>query len=53
MLGAHSYLSYEHLLDAHRAALGDLLQVVTVDGGHTVLLDAFDQSVTAIESFLG
>jgi len=53
VLGAHSYLSYEHLLDAHRAALGDLLQVVTVDGGHTVLLDAFDQSVTAIESFLG
>jgi lipase len=52
VLGAHSYLSYAHLLDAHRAALGDLLQVVTVDGGHTVLLDAFDQTAAAIESFL-
>jgi lipase len=52
VLGAHSYLPYEHLLDDHRAALGDLLEVVTVDGGHTVLLDAFDQTAAAIESFL-
>ena len=53
VLGAHSYLSYEHLLDEHRAALGDLLEVVTVDGGHTVLLDAFDETAAAIGSFLG
>jgi lipase len=53
VLGAHSYLSYEHLIDAHRAALGDLLEVVTVDGGHTVLLDAFEETATAIELFLG
>jgi lipase len=53
VLGAHSYLSYEHLLDEHRAALGDLLEVVTVDAGHTVLLDAFDETAAAIESFLG
>ena len=53
VLGAHSYLSYEHLLDEHRAALGDLLEVVMVDGGHTVLLDAFDETAAAIESFLG
>lgn len=52
VLGAHSYLSYEHLLDAHRAALGDLLEVVTVDGGHTILLDAFDETAAAIEAFL-
>ena len=53
VLGKHSYLSYDHLLDAHRAALGDLLEVVTVDGGHTILLDAFDETAAAIESFLG
>jgi lipase len=52
VLGAHSYLSYEHLLDEHRATLGDLLEVVTVDGGHTVLLDAFDETATAIQAFL-
>ncbi len=52
VLGAHSYLSYEQLLDAHRAALGDLLQVVTVDGGHTVLLDAFEETAGAIKAFL-
>ena len=53
VLGAHSYLSYGHLLDDHRAALGDLLEVVTVAGGHTILLDAFEETATAIESFLG
>jgi lipase len=52
VLGAHSYLSYDHLLAAHQAALGDLLQVVTVDGGHTVLLDAFEETAAAIETFL-
>ena len=53
VLGAHSYLSYDHLLDAHRAALRDLLEVVTVGGGHTVLLDAFEETVAAIAAFLG
>ena len=32
VLGADSYLPYDHLLDAHRDALGDLLEVVTVPG---------------------
>ena len=50
--GESSYLSYDHLLDAHCDALGDLLGVVTVDGGHTLLWDAFDETATAIESFL-
>ena len=27
VLGEQSYLPYDHLLDAHRAALGDLLEV--------------------------
>ena len=53
ILGAHSYLPYDHLLDAHREALGELLEVVLVDGGHTVLWDAFDETSDAIAAFLG
>ena len=52
VLGAESYLPYDHLLDAHRSALGDLLQVVTVAGGHTVLWDALDETAAAIAAFL-
>ncbi|MEP6893062.1 MAG: alpha/beta fold hydrolase, partial [Gaiellaceae bacterium] len=50
--GASSYLSYDHLLEAHRAALGDLLRAVTVDGGHTLLWDALDETAAAVEAFL-
>ena len=53
VLGEDSYLSYEHLLDAHREALGDLLEVVEVPGGHTVLWDALDETAAAISGFLG
>lgn len=53
VLGEHSYLGYDYLLDAHRDALGDLLTVVTVDGGHTVLWDALDETADAIAAFLG
>ena len=53
VLGSRSYLSYDHLLDAHRAAAGDRLEVVVVDGGHTVLWDALDETAEAIASFLG
>ena len=52
VLGADSYLPYDHLLDAHRDALGDLLEVVTVPGGHTVLWDALDETSEAIQHFL-
>jgi lipase len=52
VLGADSYLSYEHLLDAHSAALGDLLEVAEVPGGHTVLWDALDETADAIRRFL-
>ena len=52
VLGAESYLPYDHLLDRHRAALGDLLQVVTVPGGHTVLWDALEETVDAVGRFL-
>jgi lipase len=53
VLGERSYLPYDHLLEAHRAAVGDLLEVVVVPGGHSVLWDAFDETASAIERFLG
>ena len=52
VLGETSYLPYDHLLDAHREALGDLLEVVTVPGGHTVLWDALDETADEVASFL-
>jgi len=53
VLGKDSHLPYEHLLDAHHAALGDLLDVVEVPGGHTVLWDALDETAAAVSGFLG
>jgi len=53
VLGERSYLPYDHLLDAHRAALGDLLEVVVVPGGHTVLWDALEETAEAVCEFLG
>ena len=35
------------------AALGDLLEVVRIPAGHTVLWDALDDTVGAVERFLG
>jgi lipase len=52
ILGQRSYLPYDHLLEAHRAALGDLLEVVVVPGGHSVLWDALEVSAEAIADFL-
>ena len=53
VLGERSYVPYDHLLDAHLAALGDLLEVVRVPGGHTVLWDALAETSAAIDRFLG
>ena len=52
VLGEQSYLPYDHLLDAHRDALGDLLEVVVVPGGHTVLWDALEETAVAVARFL-
>jgi lipase len=52
VLGERSYLPYDHLLDAHRAGLGDLLEVVVVPGGHSVTWDAFDETASAISEFV-
>jgi len=54
VLGERSYLPYDHLLDAHRAAAGDLLTVVVVPGaGHTLLWDALEETANAVADFLG
>jgi lipase len=53
VLGATSYLPYDHLLDTHAEALGDLLEVVVVPGGHTVLWDALEETAAAVSAFLG
>jgi lipase len=52
VLGEQSYLPYDHLLAAHRSALGDLLEVVVVPGGHSVLWDAFEETAHAVRAFL-
>lgn len=52
LLGETSYLPYDDLLDAHHAALGDLLEVVRIPGGHTLLWDALDDTADAVERFL-
>ena len=53
ILGESSYLPYDHLLDPHCEALGDLLEVVVVPGGHTVLWDALGETSGAVARFLG
>lgn len=52
VLGEESYLPYDHLLDAHRSALGDLLEVVVVPGGHSVLWDALEETAAVVGTFL-
>lgn len=39
-------------VDGYRAALGDLVEVVTVSGSHMVLWDAFAETAGAVERFL-
>jgi lipase len=52
VVGAHSKIVSAGESELYRAALGDLLQVAVVPGGHTLLWDAFDETADAIESFL-
>jgi lipase len=52
VVGESSYLPHDHLLEPHREALGDLLEVVVVPGGHTVLWDALDETAAAVTAFL-
>lgn len=50
--GADTYLPYDHVLDDHRAALGELLTERVVAGGHTVLWDAFAETSAAVLDWL-
>ena len=52
VLGETSYIPYDHLLDAHAEALGDLLRVERITAGHTILWDALDDTFGAVERFL-
>jgi lipase len=52
VLGADSWLTPGEHLDAYRRELGDLLEVVTVPGGHTVYWDALDETADAVSTFL-
>jgi pimeloyl-ACP methyl ester carboxylesterase len=39
-------------VEAYRTALGELLQVTTVPGGHVVYWDAYEQTAAAVDAFL-
>ena len=52
VLGETSYIPYDELLRPHGEALGDLLVVERLAAGHTVLWDALDDTLSAVERFL-
>jgi len=52
VLGAESWLFLDEQVDAYRAALGELVEVVTVPGGHTVMWDALAETQAALDAFL-
>jgi lipase len=52
VIGAESWLTVPDEIETYRSALGDLVQVVTVPGGHTVYWDALEETRDAIETFL-
>ena len=52
VLGAQSWLVLDEQVEELRARLGELLQVVTVPGGHTVFWDAFAETADAVDAFL-
>jgi lipase len=43
----------EEQIEAYRAALGDLLELVEVRGGHIVYWDAYEDTTEAVDRFLG
>lgn len=49
---SHAKLVSAGELELYRAALGDLLRVEVVPGGHIVLWDAYEETAAAVESFL-
>ena len=53
VVGSHSKLVSAGELERYRAALGDLLEVAVVPGGHIVLWDALEETGAAVDAFLG
>lgn len=53
VVGASSYLVLDEQTYGYREALGDLLEVVTVGGGHMVTWDAWAETGAALDAFLG
>jgi lipase len=52
VMGAESWLVLDQHVDAYRAELDGLLELVTVPGGHSVLWDAFGETAAAVGAFL-
>lgn len=52
VVGSHSKLVSGGEVERYRAALGDLLEIVVVPGGHIVLWDAFEETAGAVAGFL-
>jgi lipase len=52
VIGRQSWLLLDEQAEAYQAAIGDLLEVVHVPGGHTVLWDALEDTARAISDFL-
>lgn len=52
VVGAQSKLVSAGELELYRSALGELLEVAVVPGGHMVYWDAFEETADAIERFL-
>lgn len=48
----HFGLVREDQIESYRTALGDLVEVVEVDGGHIVYWEAFEQTADALDAFL-
>ena len=52
VVAEHAKLVSAAELELFRAALGDLLDVAVVPGGHIVLWDAYEETAAAIDAFL-
>ena len=52
VVGSLSVVMTAGQAELYRRALGDLLTLEVVPGGHSVLWDAFDETAAAIDAFL-
>ena len=52
VVGALSVVMTAGQAELYRRALGDLLTLEVVPGGHSVLWDAFEETATAVDAFL-